>query len=111
MPVNFVYNKGINELEMILFTELMLKLKKAMNKEKLDIISVEYNYQKLLKEYTREQITESIKNILNKIHILKEGDKDYEKLIIGIKIAYNQPKVTVQFFNVYYLKENFFVKK
>ena len=109
MSVNFIYEKGINHLDLMLFNEILLNLKlESIKKEELDIIDVTYDYGIFLQEYTREQIINSINNIFHNIYILKDGSKEKEHLTIGIEIVNDAPKVIVQFFNVFYLKENFF---
>lgn len=108
MPVKFIFNSDLNELDLLLLYEILFKLKDEIDNAEDEYYKLSYNYSHLLEHYNREQILRSLDK-LYKIGIFRNDQNREYKLIIDIRYRNNECELGL--FNVKYLQENFFIIK
>ncbi|AKA71945.1 hypothetical protein [Clostridium scatologenes] len=109
MAVKFDFPNGVNELDLKLFNDILLKLKiEIKNDSNMEFYGMTFDTTYLLKDYSKEEIYKSMHNIFD-ISLLKlNHNSEYkERMILDYKKSDNE--IIIGFYNVLYLKKNFYL--
>lgn len=110
MAVSFTFYDGdLTELDIRLLNNLLFKLKDQIVNTNANCFRITYNISALLKIYTRDQIFDSLNNLFSMVIIRTNNGRNKERLIVDIGYARNDNEIEVEFSNVQYLRENFFI--
>lgn len=109
MSVKFIFQKGINELDLLLLNEVLFKLKTKISNETFEYYRLTYDFNHLLKSYNEKQILSSLDHI-SAISILNNDNEEY-RLIIDTTYYIEAKQFLINFINISYLKEYFFIKE
>lgn len=100
----------LTELDIRLLNNLLFRLKDQIVNTSANCFRITYNISALLRIYTREQIYDSLNNLFLMIIVRNNnGIRSKERLIVDIGYDRNCNEIEVEFSNVQYLRNNFFI--
>lgn len=112
MPsISFNFNDtNLTELDIRLLNNLLFRLKDQIANTSANCFRITYNISALLRIYTREQIYTSLNNLFLMIIVRNnDGTRSKERLIVDIGYDRGCNEIEVEFSNIQYLKNNFFI--